>query len=106
VEGTIVYALQMVNLLKLIDCLLSFYLQSLFIVAAYEYCLFTSYINFLFRVLEEEFLKAFKYNTGLKTKVNNFHHQLTPDKKLDEDFVAIRPEWTMVDRIIACRFSY
>ncbi|KAK2398961.1 protein CHROMATIN REMODELING [Trifolium repens] len=54
-------------------------------------------------VLEEEFLKAFKYNTGLKTKVNNFHHQLTPDKKLDEDFVAIRPEWTMVDRIIACR---
>ncbi|KAK2452874.1 protein CHROMATIN REMODELING [Trifolium repens] len=54
-------------------------------------------------VLEEEFLKAFKYNPGLKTKVNNFHRQLTTDKKLGEDFVAIRPEWTMVDRIIACR---
>ncbi|GAU17724.1 hypothetical protein TSUD_07860 [Trifolium subterraneum] len=54
-------------------------------------------------VLEEEFLKAFKYNPGLKTKVNNFHRQLTEVRKLDGDFVAIRPEWTTVDRIIACR---
>ncbi|XP_045799661.1 CHD3-type chromatin-remodeling factor PICKLE-like [Trifolium pratense] len=54
-------------------------------------------------VLEEEFLKAFKYNPGLKTKVNNFHRQVTAVRKLNEDFVAIRPEWTTVDRIIACR---
>lgn len=63
-------------------------------------------MSFLFRVPEEEFLKAFKNNHHLKTKVNNFHRQMESVNELDEDFVSIRPEWTMVDRILACRFSY
>ncbi|XP_050891252.1 CHD3-type chromatin-remodeling factor PICKLE isoform X2 [Lathyrus oleraceus] len=54
-------------------------------------------------VPEEEFLKAFKNYPRLKTKVNNFHSQKAQVRQLDEDFVAIRPEWTVVDRILACR---
>lgn len=79
---------------------------SLFIIAACGYCPFISYINFLFRVPEEEFLKAFKNYPRLKTKVNNFHSQKAQVRQLDEDFVAIRPEWTVVDRILACRLSF
>ncbi|KAK7383460.1 hypothetical protein VNO78_29139 [Psophocarpus tetragonolobus] len=52
---------------------------------------------------EEQFLKAFKNHPGLKTKVNNFHRHIASANEPDEDFVAIRPEWTMVDRILACR---
>ncbi|XP_027333357.1 CHD3-type chromatin-remodeling factor PICKLE [Abrus precatorius] len=51
-------------------------------------------------VPKEEFLKAFKSYPHIKTKVNNFHRHMA---SRDEDFVAIRPEWTMVDRILACR---
>ncbi|KAL5071495.1 hypothetical protein RYX36_022382 [Vicia faba] len=54
-------------------------------------------------VPEEEFAKAFKNYPRLKTKVNNYHCQDALLKRLDEDFVAIRPEWTSVDRILACR---
>ncbi|KAF5181479.1 Chd3-type chromatin-remodeling factor pickle, partial [Thalictrum thalictroides] len=52
-------------------------------------------------VPEKEFLKAFKASPRLKTKINNFHRQA---EKIDEDeFVAIRPEWTTVDRILDSR---
>ncbi|XP_054798276.1 CHD3-type chromatin-remodeling factor PICKLE isoform X2 [Prosopis cineraria] len=54
-------------------------------------------------VSEKEFLKAFKSHPRLKTKVNNFHRQMASTNTSEEDFVAIRPEWTMVDRILACR---
>ncbi|KAK4274486.1 hypothetical protein QN277_017696 [Acacia crassicarpa] len=54
-------------------------------------------------VPEKEFLKAYKTHPRLKTKVNNFHRQMSSVNTSDEDFVAIRPEWTTIDRIIACR---
>ncbi|KAK7260935.1 hypothetical protein RIF29_27236 [Crotalaria pallida] len=54
-------------------------------------------------VPEQEFLKAFKTHPRLRTKVNNFHRQMASVDTSDEDFVAIRPEWTTVDRILACR---
>ncbi|CAL0323181.1 unnamed protein product [Lupinus luteus] len=54
-------------------------------------------------VPEEEFLKGFKNYPRLRTKINNFHRQMESVNSSDEDFVAIRPEWTMVDRILACR---
>ncbi|WCJ30367.1 Chromodomain-helicase-DNA-binding protein 5 [Euphorbia peplus] len=54
-------------------------------------------------VPEKEFLKAFKSNPRLRTKVNNFHRQMESNKNSEDEFVAIRPEWTTVDRIIACR---
>ncbi|XP_022754460.1 CHD3-type chromatin-remodeling factor PICKLE-like isoform X2 [Durio zibethinus] len=54
-------------------------------------------------VPEKEFLKAFKSNPRLRTKVNNFHRQMTSNNSSEDDFVAIRPEWTTVDRILACR---
>ncbi|XP_044463556.1 CHD3-type chromatin-remodeling factor PICKLE-like isoform X3 [Mangifera indica] len=52
-------------------------------------------------VPEKEFIKAYKSHPRLKTKVNNFNRQ--PNSNTEEDFVAIRPEWTTVDRILACR---
>lgn len=61
---------------------------------------------FHLRVPEKEFLKAFKTNPRLKTKVNNFHRQMASSNNSEEDFVAIRPEWTTVDRVLACRFYY
>ncbi|KAE8701589.1 CHD3-type chromatin-remodeling factor PICKLE [Hibiscus syriacus] len=54
-------------------------------------------------VPEEEILKAFKSNPHLRTKLNNFHRQMESKNKSEDDFVAIRPEWTTVDRILACR---
>lgn len=58
------------------------------------------------RVPEQEFEKAYMSNPRLKTRVNKFHLRkeaaLTND---GDDFVAIRPEWTTVDRILACRLS-
>ncbi|XP_015945340.1 CHD3-type chromatin-remodeling factor PICKLE [Arachis duranensis] len=54
-------------------------------------------------VPEKEFVKAFKAYPRLRTKVNNFHRQMASVNTSDEDFVAIRPEWTTVDRILACR---
>ncbi|XP_047157563.1 CHD3-type chromatin-remodeling factor PICKLE isoform X1 [Vigna umbellata] len=54
-------------------------------------------------VPEKEFLKAFKTHPRLKTKVNNFHQKMASINTSDDDFVAIRPEWTTVDRILSCR---
>uniref|UniRef100_A0A7N0U7Q7 CHD3-type chromatin-remodeling factor PICKLE n=1 Tax=Kalanchoe fedtschenkoi TaxID=63787 RepID=A0A7N0U7Q7_KALFE len=54
-------------------------------------------------VPEKEFIKAFRSLPRLKTKVNNFHRQMETVNSLDEEFIAIRPEWVTVDRIIACR---
>ncbi|CAA7032933.1 unnamed protein product [Microthlaspi erraticum] len=55
-------------------------------------------------VPEKEFQKAYKSNHRLKTRVNNFHRQkLESTNNNDDDFVAIRPEWTTVDRILAHR---
>lgn len=53
---------------------------------------------------EKEFVKAFKSNPRLRTKVNNFHKQMGLNNNSEEDYVAIRPEWTTVDRIIASRY--
>lgn len=53
-------------------------------------------------VPEKEFVKAFKAHPRLRTKLNNFQRQMSSTNSEDE-FVAIRPEWTTVDRIIACR---
>ncbi|XVF35658.1 hypothetical protein REPUB_Repub18cG0165100 [Reevesia pubescens] len=54
-------------------------------------------------VPEKEFLKAFKSNPRLRNKVNNFQRQMASNNSSEDDFVAIRPEWTTVDRILACR---
>ncbi|CAM8889747.1 unnamed protein product [Rhodiola kirilowii] len=54
-------------------------------------------------VPEKEFIKAFRSLPRLKTKVNNFHRQMETANNSDEEFIAIRPEWVTVDRIIACR---
>lgn len=56
------------------------------------------------RVPEKEFLKAYKLHPRLKTKVNNFHRQMSSMTNSEEEYVAIRPEWTTVDRILARRF--
>lgn len=54
---------------------------------------------------EKEFQKAYKSNHRLKTRVNNFHRQMESTNNSEDDFLAIRPEWTTVDRILACRSS-
>ncbi|KAL3843998.1 hypothetical protein ACJIZ3_001401 [Penstemon smallii] len=54
-------------------------------------------------VPEKEFIKAYKSNPRLRTKVNNFHKQAPSTTNSDDEYVPIRPEWTTVDRIIACR---
>ncbi|XP_059642926.1 CHD3-type chromatin-remodeling factor PICKLE [Cornus florida] len=54
-------------------------------------------------VPEKEFLKAYKTHPRLKMKVNNFKRQMSSTNNSEDEFVAIRPEWTTVDRIIACR---
>ncbi|CAL0327180.1 unnamed protein product [Lupinus luteus] len=54
-------------------------------------------------VLEKDFQNAFKTHPRLRTKLNNFHRQMASVNTSEEDFVAIRPEWTTVDRVLACR---
>ncbi|KAI3873706.1 hypothetical protein MKX03_029436 [Papaver bracteatum] len=54
-------------------------------------------------VPEKELLKAFKAHPGLRTKVNNFNNKSTTVNNSEDDFVAIRPEWTTVDGILASR---
>ncbi|CAH2061075.1 unnamed protein product [Thlaspi arvense] len=55
-------------------------------------------------VPEKEFVKAYKSNHRLKTRVNHFHRQKSESVNHNEDdFVPIRPEWTTVDRILAYR---
>ncbi|WMV34711.1 hypothetical protein MTR67_028096 [Solanum verrucosum] len=61
-----------------------------------------SYLHCIW-VPEKEFLKAYKLHPRLKTKVNNFHRQMSSMTNSEEDYVAIRSEWTTVDRILACR---
>ncbi|KAL3650669.1 hypothetical protein CASFOL_007072 [Castilleja foliolosa] len=53
-------------------------------------------------VPETDFVKAYKWNPRLRTKVNNFQKQASSSNNADDD-VPVRPEWTSVDRIIACR---
>ncbi|KAK3033012.1 hypothetical protein RJ639_037141 [Escallonia herrerae] len=55
------------------------------------------------RVPEKEFVKAYKAHPRLRMKVNNFQRQMSSANNTEDDFVAIRPEWTTVDRILACR---
>ncbi|KAG8375831.1 hypothetical protein BUALT_Bualt10G0141200 [Buddleja alternifolia] len=54
-------------------------------------------------VPEVEFIKAYKSNPRLRTRVNNFHKQASSANNPDDEIVPIRPEWTTIDRIIACR---
>lgn len=54
-------------------------------------------------VPEKEFLKAFRAHPRLRTKVNNFHRQMDTANNNEDDWVAIRSEWTTVDRILATR---
>nr|XP_043610939.1 CHD3-type chromatin-remodeling factor PICKLE [Erigeron canadensis] len=54
-------------------------------------------------VPEKEFIKAYKELPRLRTKVNNFRKHMPVGNNAEDDFVAIRPEYTMVDRVLACR---
>ncbi|KAL0323654.1 UNVERIFIED_CONTAM: CHD3-type chromatin-remodeling factor PICKLE [Sesamum calycinum] len=54
-------------------------------------------------VPEMEFVKAYKSNPRLRTKVNNFHKQASSSNNSEDENVPIRPDWTTVDRVIACR---
>ncbi|KAJ8450424.1 hypothetical protein Cgig2_002109 [Carnegiea gigantea] len=54
-------------------------------------------------VPENEFLDAYKTLPRLKTKVNNFQRLMASLNNSEDDYVAIRPEWTTVERILACR---
>ncbi|WVY90000.1 hypothetical protein V8G54_035514 [Vigna mungo] len=56
-------------------------------------------------VPEGEFLKAFKTQPGLKIRINSLHRRIESAKNFNEDFVGIRSEWTMVDRILASRVN-
>lgn len=49
-------------------------------------------------------MKAYKSNPRLRTKVNNFHRQASSSNNADDECVAIRPDWTTVDRVISCRW--
>ncbi|KAD5802976.1 hypothetical protein E3N88_14336 [Mikania micrantha] len=49
------------------------------------------------------FIKAYKELPRLRTKVNNFRKQMPVGNNSEDDFVPIRPEYTMVDLILACR---
>ncbi|CAH1442278.1 unnamed protein product [Lactuca virosa] len=54
-------------------------------------------------VPEKEFIKAYKELPRLRTKVNNFRKQMNVGNNSEDEYVPIRPEYTMVDRILACR---
>ncbi|KAG6537882.1 hypothetical protein ZIOFF_002985 [Zingiber officinale] len=54
-------------------------------------------------VPEKEFIKAAKTHPRLKSRLNTFHKQMETLNKSDDDWVAIRPEWTTVDRVLASR---
>uniref|UniRef100_A0A0D9WMM4 CHD3-type chromatin-remodeling factor PICKLE n=1 Tax=Leersia perrieri TaxID=77586 RepID=A0A0D9WMM4_9ORYZ len=61
--------------------------------------------RYLIKVSESEYLETAKIYPRLKTRLNNFHRQMDSTDKSDEDYSAIRPEWTTVDRILASRKS-
>lgn len=54
-------------------------------------------------VPEKEFVKAYKTHPRLRTKVNNFHRQQAAINNSEEENPLLRPEWSQVDRILACR---
>ncbi|XP_013591527.1 PREDICTED: CHD3-type chromatin-remodeling factor PICKLE [Brassica oleracea var. oleracea] len=54
-------------------------------------------------VAEEEFQKAYKFIRRLRSRVIKFHSTMESMSNSGDDFVAIHPEWTIVDRIIDCR---
>nr|CAB3469615.1 unnamed protein product [Digitaria exilis] len=54
-------------------------------------------------VSEKEILEAAKIHPRLKIRLNNFHKQIDSMEKSDDEFIAIRPDWTTVDRILASR---
>ncbi|XP_071719856.1 CHD3-type chromatin-remodeling factor PICKLE-like isoform X1 [Rutidosis leptorrhynchoides] len=54
-------------------------------------------------VPEKEFIKAYKELPRLRTRVNNFRKHMPVGNSSEDDYVAIRPEYTMVDRVLACR---
>ncbi|KAL0833750.1 hypothetical protein Bca101_085639 [Brassica carinata] len=56
-------------------------------------------------VAEEEFQKAYKFIRRLRSRVIKFHSTMESMSNSGDDFVAIHPEWTTVDRIIDCRLS-
>lgn len=74
-----------------------------FVCSIFLFGMLTIVATHFFRVTENEFLKASKAHPRLKTRLNNFHRQMDSMDKSDDDWVAIRPEWTTVDRIISSR---
>lgn len=52
---------------------------------------------------EDEFKKASKTNPRLKTRLNKFKEQMGSMNKSEDEWIAIRPEWTTVDRVLASR---
>ncbi|PIN15480.1 Chromodomain-helicase DNA-binding protein [Handroanthus impetiginosus] len=54
-------------------------------------------------VPEAEFVKAYATNPRLNTKVKNFNKQAASADTAEDEHEPIQPEWTHVDRIIACR---
>lgn len=61
---------------------------------------------------EQELEEAYKSHprlrlkTHLKTRVKKFNAKMDYTISLNgDDYIAIRPEWTTVDRIIDCRLS-
>ena len=70
------------------------------------YHLFLSFLGFAnHRVPAQEFQKAYKFNPRLVFRVIRFHSAMESMSKNGDDFVAIHPEWTTVDRVIDCRLS-
>ncbi|KAK4480175.1 hypothetical protein RD792_013237 [Penstemon davidsonii] len=72
----------------------SLFIFLIFVLASSVHC---------FRVPEMEFVNSYRSNPRLRTKVNNFHKQALSNNNPEDEYVPIRPEWTTVDRIIACR---
>lgn len=67
------------------------------------------YLSSKTRVSEKEYSEAANIHPRLRTRLNNFRRQKEAMKKeaerSGEDIVAIRPEWTTVDRILASRYA-
>ena len=56
------------------------------------------------RIPEEEFKKGSKTNPQLKTRLNKFREQMDSVNNSEDEWIAIRPEWTTVDRVLASRY--
>jgi chromodomain-helicase-DNA-binding protein 4 len=60
------------------------------------------------RVTVEDLERGMKTFPGLRMKLTHFHKMLDASKNWntpDEDRLAIRPEWTTVDRVLDMRFD-